>query len=189
MVTPTEKGRYWEDKTVPFLELSGFEDIQHESAKNPQSCYDFAATRNGLPCLIEVRSRSPEAKTQFFVIRNTKLTHIEEAAKEKNATIYFVFVNKWGFKLITIEELRATKHPDVKFTEYHYKKPQLHSSGPFIMKVYANRRVQIPSISAKQMKVKDGDRVRWVEYLPGTWMVHGIDRTPPGLGKYRSIGE
>ena len=42
------------------------------------------------------------------------------------------------------------------------------------MKVYGNRRIQIPTVAARAWNVKDGDRVRWIQWAPGTYMLEAV---------------
>lgn len=172
-------GREWEEKAMKYLEVEGFVNV--EKVPDPFCAYDLTAIKDGQRCLIEVRSRSPDAKTQFFVVRNTKIQHIEEAAKLQNALVFFVFVNKWGFKLLPLDELKKDKLPDVKFVEYHYKK----ESSPGLVrsyKIYGKGRIQIPSTALKAWNIKDGDKLRWVQLSPGTFAV-----TPYRDSGYRSF--
>lgn len=106
-----------EEKAIRILEVLGFTKLQRSPYKN--QVYDIEALNpQGLPAIIEVRTRSGGAETQFFTIRNTKIRNLEIASKQMNATAYFMFINKFGFKLLSLEQLRGKLPPDVRIFKF-----------------------------------------------------------------------
>ena len=105
----------YDPKIVEILEAEGFTEVK--SAKKRQfSPYDFRAFKDGKLCFIESRIRSPEAKTQFFTFRDTKLKHLAEL--EKKGKVYIILLNKFGHRILTLDALLSEEHEDVKFFKY-----------------------------------------------------------------------
>ena len=113
-----EVGLKGEKRAVKILESLGFKEVRRADTMN--SIYDITAmSPEGEPCIVEVRTRSPEAKTQFFTIRDTKIKNLKEIAYLNNINlVYFIGINKYGYSLFTIDQLITEKIPNVKIFKY-----------------------------------------------------------------------
>jgi len=111
-------GREGEERAIALLKLLGFTNIRRPQVKN--SVYDLEAIDpKGRPCLIEVKTRSPRAKTQTFVIRESKIRNLKIVAELKKAEeIYFLLLNKYGHYLITLDDLLKGGIPGVKIAKF-----------------------------------------------------------------------
>lgn len=102
-------------KIVEILEKNGFEDIK-SAEKRRFSPFDFRAFRNGKLCFIEARVRSSQAKSQFFTFTDSKLRHLAEL--EREGDVYIILLNKFGHRILTLNELLSGKHEDIHFFKY-----------------------------------------------------------------------
>ena len=102
-------------KIVKLLEENGFQDVK-SAEKRRFSPYDFKAFQKGKLCFIEARVRSPQATTQFFTFRDSKIKHLAEL--EKVGSVYIILLNKYGHRILTLDELLSGKHKDVQFFKY-----------------------------------------------------------------------
>lgn len=97
-----------------FLELKGFKNIK--TVGNWYSPYDLEAEYNGKKCLIEVKGRTPNSKTQTFTFRDTKIRNLKELGKKH--PVFIILINKYGFKVISLRQLLSKKFSDIKFFKY-----------------------------------------------------------------------
>ena len=111
-------GRQGEVRAKEILRLEGFTEIR--DSENSITPYDLRAlSPEGEPCRIEVKTRSPEAKTQFFTVRDSKLRNLSkiiDAGEVKE--VYFVCINKYGYTIFTLGQIINEKIPNIKILKY-----------------------------------------------------------------------
>ena len=111
---PHKIGAKIEQQAIKILENKGFTDVAKAEACNAP--YDFRAFKNGELHFIEVRSRSSNAKTEFFTFRDTKIKHLYEL--RKIAPVLILLIKKSGHRLLTLDELVTNRPKDVGFFKY-----------------------------------------------------------------------
>jgi Holliday junction resolvase-like predicted endonuclease len=112
-----EIGYLGEEKAIKILEVLGFTELNRSPYKN--QIYDLEALNpKGCPSIIEVRTRSAKAETQFFTIRDTKIRNLEIASQNMHVSAYFMLINKFGFKLISLDQLKSKLPPDVRIFKF-----------------------------------------------------------------------
>jgi Holliday junction resolvase-like predicted endonuclease len=107
--TPFQKGMAFEKIGVGILKEEGFTDIEKLGTTFP---VDFTALKEDIKYFIEVRGRSYDAKTQFFYFRPTKIEHMREA--NKIFPVYVLLINKWGHRLMPLEEMLSGKQQGIR---------------------------------------------------------------------------
>lgn len=128
-------GHWGEQRAVEFLTVMGFTKIEHSKPIN--QVYDLEAIDpEGTLCIIEVRTRSAEAKTQFFTLRNTKIRNIELACQQLNIkNAYFVLINKFGFNIVSLKQIKEKTLPsNLKLFTFKGHMSFAHSQGGLIAK-------------------------------------------------------
>jgi hypothetical protein len=116
-------------KAESLLNFLGFSDVKRSSRAD--SPYDFEAIDPEKErCIIEVKMRSPKAKTQFFTIRDTRIRNLKMAAESLGVKgIYFLCMNKFGFKLFTADQLLEEPIPEVRVFKYRRAKERTTGVG------------------------------------------------------------
>ena len=74
---PKKIGEKGEDLAKEILLKEGFTDLRKHRIKTAP--YDYRAKKDGKLCFVEVRYRSPKAKTQMFTFRDTKIRHLRKS--------------------------------------------------------------------------------------------------------------
>jgi len=98
------------------LTAHGFKNVLRGPETAP---YDFTADKDGKPCLIEMKSRSPQATTQFFAFRQSQIINLKRLAE--TIPVYILLINKYGYKLITIQDFLGLKDGIYTF-KCHFEK-------------------------------------------------------------------
>jgi len=123
-LSPLEKERASEPEVIQILESEGFKNIQ----RTPRHwVYDFEAIRDEEKAFIEVRTRSPSCKYQFFTFRDTKIKNL--GSLTKHGKVFILLVNKYGYRLVTLEDLVSGHAPDVHFFKYKGRNAYYFSRG------------------------------------------------------------
>jgi hypothetical protein len=99
------------------LTAHGFSDVSRGPATAP---YDFTAKKDGKKCFIEMKSRSPQARTQFFAFRQSQLMNLKKLAEKEQ--VFILLINKYGYKLVSLEEFLGLKDGIYTFKCYFEKK-------------------------------------------------------------------
>lgn len=143
-------GAWGERKAIEFLTLIGFTQIKHSTPVN--QVYDLdAIDPQGQQCVIEVKTRSPEAITQFFTLRNTKIRNIELFCQHMGIkNVYFILINKFGFKIVSLQQIKEKKMPpDLKIFNFKGHTSLFHSYGG---KIGGKREERIEIITSFETK-------------------------------------
>jgi len=145
---PRKKDDEVERQAIKILENEGFKDVLKSEVYNAP--YDFRAFKNSELFFIEVRGRSPTAKTQFFTFRNTKIKHLYEL--QKVAKVLILLINKFGHKLITLDELVTNRPKDVLFFEYKRREAKRPTGAWYFSS--KGWRVKIPSKKEALIRIR-----------------------------------
>jgi len=95
------------DKHVRYvLKHHGFKKIHGVGRLNYP--YDYTAEKQGLTCFIELKVRSPQAKTQFFCFRESKIKALKKL--NQSAPVYILLINKYGYKLAELDDFLLKKN-------------------------------------------------------------------------------
>ena len=105
-----EYGQLMEEKAIPILKNNGFSDIQHSASNSP---YDFTAKRNNKTCFIEVRSRNPDATTNFFTFSKSKIHNLIQLNEDNN--VYLLFIRGKISVLCKLKEAINKQIPNIAF--------------------------------------------------------------------------
>ena len=141
--TAFQKGMAFEKIGVEILKREGFTDIEKLGTTFP---VDFTALKDDIKYFIEVRGRSYDAKTQFFYFRPTKIEHMKEA--NKIFPVYVLLINKWGHRLMPLEDMLSGRKFDV-----HIYKPR--GKGNYIVYDFDSRkRIDIPRAARDKKRKK-----------------------------------
>lgn len=94
------------DKYVRYLlKYHGFRNIR--SVRRLNYPYDYLAELDGLKCFVELKVRSKEAKSQFFCFRTSQINALQKLSE--SAQVYVLLINKYGYKLVGLQELLLKK--------------------------------------------------------------------------------
>lgn len=96
------------------LKSYSFNNITRSTSMS--TSYDFTAEKDGFKCFIEVKTRSAKANTQFFTYRDTQLKHLSELLNK--GKVYLLLINKYGHKLVTLDDVLNKKVEDVYIFKY-----------------------------------------------------------------------
>jgi len=123
-------------KAISILKLEGFRDIKIR--KEWYSLYDIDAIRDGKNYAIVVKIRNPSSKTQFFTFRDTKIRKLGDLNIKKPVMV--LLINKYGYKLISLNEMLNKKFQDIKFFKYKPHKPSIQRFPVEIPQPFSNNR-------------------------------------------------
>lgn len=119
----------YEEKVMAILEENGFTGIR----KMPyQSLFDFLAMKGKKLCYIELKSRSEKAKTQTFTFPHSKLERLKDL--KGNDFVYLLFINKFGHRLVEIDDFLSCKTDVQNFKVSVYGKGKDYDAYYFNMK-------------------------------------------------------
>lgn len=99
-----------EDTYKPLVEEilrnNDFEDIK-PMPRN--ALFDYIALKNGKLVFVEVKSRSPYARTQTFVITEKKIERLKHLEEKTGSLVYLFFINKKDHKIVTLQDFLSYK--------------------------------------------------------------------------------
>lgn len=99
------------------LTKAGFSKVNEE--KNNEA-FDFTAEKDGRLCFVEVKTRHPDAKTQFFTYRDSQLRHLSELTSK--GPVFLLLINKDGSRIVPLEDVLSNSAPGVYVFKYKKSK-------------------------------------------------------------------
>jgi len=88
------------------LSENGFVGIKRMPRR---TLFDFLAERDGELVFIEMKVRSPDAKTQTFVFRKGQLERLISLERETGNKVYILLINKFGYRLFRLKDFLERK--------------------------------------------------------------------------------
>ena len=98
-------GKEFEEEAKEFINMSGFDIVEHTSKINFNSHYDFIISKNNEEYYLEVRGRRTGKSQNYFSFSKRKLNYLKNLDKP----VLIMLINNSGFSLIKLEDIELYK--------------------------------------------------------------------------------
>jgi Holliday junction resolvase len=91
----------YSELVVQILQNEGFSDIK----RMPRNAlFDYMAIKDAKTVFIEAKTRSFDARSQNFILREKQLKRLEELENNTGSRVYLLLLNKMGYKLVLLRD-------------------------------------------------------------------------------------